>query len=159
MNLGFHKGRLSASVEVRRWTKEVAISLPDHVHHLITRTHVITNKMAGRILRVALLCYCISVTVSDYTPDWNSLDSRPLPAWYDEAKIGVFMHWGIYSVPSFSSEWFWWNWRGLNYPEYIEFMESNYPPDLKYSDFAPMMKAEMFDPNEWADTIASSGAK
>ena len=115
--------------------------------------------MAGRILRVALLCYCVSVTVSDYTPDWNSLDSRPLPAWYDEAKIGVFMHWGIYSVPSFSSEWFWWNWRGLNYPEYIEFMESNYPPDLKYSDFAPMMKAEMFDPNEWADTIASSGAK
>lgn len=69
------------------------------------------------------------------------------------------MHWGIYSVPSFSNEWFWWDWRGAKNPAYIEFMESNYPPDFKYPDFAPMLKAEMFDPNEWADTIASSGAK
>ena len=34
-----------------------------------------------------------------YTPDWDSLDSRPLPTWYDEAKIGIFMHFGPYSVP------------------------------------------------------------
>ena len=34
-----------------------------------------------------------------YTPDWGSLDSRPLPDWYDEAKIGIFMHFGVYSVP------------------------------------------------------------
>ena len=115
--------------------------------------------MAGQFLAVLLLCYCISATVCDYTPDWNSLDSRPLPSWYDEAKIGVFMHWGIYSVPSFGSEWFWWYWRGVPHPAYEEFMESNYPPDFTYPDFAPMLKAEMFDPNEWADVIASSGAK
>ncbi|RXG56060.1 hypothetical protein Avbf_09937 [Armadillidium vulgare] len=47
-----------------------------------------------------------------YTPDWESLDSRPLPEWYDQAKIGIFLHWGIYSVPSFGSEWFWKYWRG-----------------------------------------------
>ena len=39
-----------------------------------------------------------------YDPDWPSLDSRPLPQWYDEAKIGVFMHWGPYSVPGIASE-------------------------------------------------------
>ena len=39
-----------------------------------------------------------------YTPDWPSLDSRPLPGWYDEAKLGVFMHWGPYSVPAIASE-------------------------------------------------------
>ena len=39
-----------------------------------------------------------------YTPDWPSLDSRPLPGWYDEAKLGVFMHWGPYSVPGIASE-------------------------------------------------------
>ncbi len=35
-----------------------------------------------------------------YAPDWESLDSRPLPNWYDEAKIGIFMHFGAYTVPS-----------------------------------------------------------
>ena len=41
-----------------------------------------------------------------YTPDWDSLDKRPLPQWYDDAKIGIFIHWGVFSVPSFGSEWF-----------------------------------------------------
>ena len=36
------------------------------------------------------------------------MDSRPAPAWYDQAKLGVFMHWGPYAVPGVGSEWFWW---------------------------------------------------
>lgn len=47
-----------------------------------------------------------------YSPDWNDLDTRPLPEWYDRAKIGIFLHWGVYSVPSFRSEWFWSYWKG-----------------------------------------------
>ena len=47
-----------------------------------------------------------------YTPDWNSLDSRPLPIWYDDAKFGIFIHWGVFSVPAYGSEWFWWYWKG-----------------------------------------------
>lgn len=35
-----------------------------------------------------------------YEPTWDSLDSRPLPLWYDEAKVGIFLHWGVYSVPT-----------------------------------------------------------
>lgn len=50
--------------------------------------------------------------VIKYLPTWNSLDSRPLPNWYDNAKIGIFIHWGVFSVPSFGSEWFWNNWQG-----------------------------------------------
>jgi hypothetical protein len=50
--------------------------------------------------------------VTRYTPTWDSLDSRPLPQWYDEAKFGIFIHWGVFSVPSFGSEWFWNNWKG-----------------------------------------------
>lgn len=46
-----------------------------------------------------------------YEPNWDSLDSRPLPQWFDDAKIGIFVHWGVYSVPSFGSEWFWLNWN------------------------------------------------
>ena len=41
--------------------------------------------------------------------DWDELDKRPLPKWYDEAKLGIFLHWGVFSVPSFG-EWFWYNW-------------------------------------------------
>lgn len=48
-----------------------------------------------------------------YSPDWKDLDTRPLPRWYDEAKIGIFLHWGVYSVPGFTSEWFWSNWKGI----------------------------------------------
>lgn len=36
-----------------------------------------------------------------YKPTWDSLDSRPLPDWYDKAKVGIFVHWGVFSVPSF----------------------------------------------------------
>lgn len=48
-----------------------------------------------------------------YTPDWESLDSRPLPTWYDDAKFGIFIHWGVFSVPAYGSEWFWWYWKGM----------------------------------------------
>ncbi len=41
-----------------------------------------------------------------YIPDWESLDTHPLPAWYDAAKVGVFIHWGVYSVPAFENEWY-----------------------------------------------------
>ena len=46
-----------------------------------------------------------------YFPNWKSIDSRPLPKWYDEAKFGIFIHWGVFSVPSFKSEWFWNQWK------------------------------------------------
>ena len=41
-----------------------------------------------------------------YTPDWSSLDTHPLPKWYDDAKIGIIIHWGVYSVPAFQGEWY-----------------------------------------------------
>lgn len=50
--------------------------------------------------------------VQRYEANWSSLDARPLPTWYDEAKFGVFIHWGVFSVPAFGSEWFWMNWKG-----------------------------------------------
>lgn len=94
-----------------------------------------------------------------YQATWESLDSRPLPSWYDDAKFGIFMHWGLYAVPSFGSEWFWWHWKGENDPKYVEFMKKNYRPGFSYADFAPMFRAEFFDPDLWADMLARSGAR
>ena len=49
-----------------------------------------------------LLFYFISVSLFSqkvYTPDWESLDKRPVPSWFEDAKFGIFIHWGLYSVP------------------------------------------------------------
>ena len=106
-----------------------------------------------------VLSQFIDVQTTKYEPTWESLDSRPIPAWYDEAKFGIFMVWGVYSVPSFSSEWFWWCWTGQKKPECVDFMKKNYRPGFSYADFAPMFKAEFFDPDQWADLLARSGAR
>lgn len=94
-----------------------------------------------------------------YLPNWKSIDSRPLPDWYDEAKLGIFIHWGVFSVPSFSSEWFWWNWKGASTPAVDAFMQENYKPDFTYADFGQDFTAEFFQPDQWAETFAASGAK
>lgn len=94
-----------------------------------------------------------------YTPDWPSLDSRPLPAWFDEAKFGVFIHWGVFSVPAWGSEWFWWHWEAEKLPAYQNFMKENYPPDFSYADFGPQFTAHFFHPDSWADLFEASGAK
>lgn len=56
--------------------------------------------------------YAESKITKRFAPTWKDLDTRPLPEWYDTAKIGIFLHWGVYSVPGFGSEWFWSNWKG-----------------------------------------------
>ncbi|XP_066171658.1 plasma alpha-L-fucosidase [Sylvia atricapilla] len=94
-----------------------------------------------------------------YQPTWGSLDARPLPAWFDEAKFGVFIHWGVFSVPSFGSEWFWWYWQKEKREPYVKFMDTNYPPGFSYEDFGPLFTAEFFDANQWADILKASGAK
>ena len=58
-------------------------------------------------ISLLILCLINSFVYSlKYTPDWDSLDKRPLPNWYDDSKVGIFIHWGVFSVPSFRSEWF-----------------------------------------------------
>uniref|UniRef100_A0A1A8D2N1 Alpha-L-fucosidase n=1 Tax=Nothobranchius kadleci TaxID=1051664 RepID=A0A1A8D2N1_NOTKA len=99
------------------------------------------------------------ISRATYQPTWESIDSRPLPEWYDQAKFGIFIHWGVFSVPSFGSEWFWWYWQKEKRQEYVHFMQSNYPPDFQYQDFAQQFTAEFFNAKEWTDIFASSGAK
>lgn len=113
---------------------------------------------AAGCLAVVLLVALHSAASVTYTPDWDSLDKRPLPPWYDEAKFGIFLHWGVFSVPSFGSEWFWWNWEQKNAP-YVQFMSKNYPPGFSYADFAPQFTAEFFDPDAWAELFEAAGAR
>jgi alpha-L-fucosidase len=103
------------------------------------------------------------VTGEPYKPTWESLDSRPNPAWFNEAKFGIFIHWGVYSVPSWSpkgeySEWYW-NSMGKKDGATWKFHVQTYGEKFKYQDFAPMFKAELFDAKQWADVFKRSGAK
>ncbi|XP_014667083.1 PREDICTED: alpha-L-fucosidase-like [Priapulus caudatus] len=115
---------------------------------------------AKSMLLVSLLVCCfIGLTAVKYDPNWNSIDSRPLPSWYDEAKIGIFIHWGVFSVPAFGSEWFWWNWQGIKNPDHVKFMADNYKPGFTYAEFAPKFTGELFNATHWADVFNSSGAR
>ncbi|KAB7494361.1 Alpha-L-fucosidase [Armadillidium nasatum] len=113
---------------------------------------------SGCLCILLFLVFPSFVVPIHYDPNWDSLDSRPLPSWYDEAKIGIFLHWGVFSVPSFGSEWFWKHLQDQS-PSYVDFMKKNYRPGFKYQDFAPMFTAEFYNPEEWADIFNASGAR
>ncbi|WP_353062413.1 alpha-L-fucosidase [Tunturibacter psychrotolerans] len=95
-----------------------------------------------------------------FRPDWQSLSTYEVPEWYKDAKFGIFIHWGLYSVPAFGSEW---------YPRemYVKGSEVNkhhlakYGPvtSFGYKEFIPMFKAEKFDPQAWARLFKESGAR
>ena len=70
---------------------------------------------------------------------------------YNDAKVGIFIHWGVFSVPSYHGEWFWWDWKGSKLPDVVDFMEKNYPPTFQYPDFAAQFTAEFFNASQWAD--------
>ncbi len=107
---------------------------------------------------ISLVFLLFSTANGRYKPTWDSLDKRPLPDWYAEAKLGIFMHWGVYSVPSVASEWFWSNWVGNSSLE-VDYMKGNYKPGFSYADFGPMFTAEFFDAKKFAKIVQSSGAK
>jgi alpha-L-fucosidase len=98
-----------------------------------------------------------------YESRWESLDKRPLPGWFNEAKFGVFICWGPYSVPSWApkgtyAECYGDEMRQKGSPTH-QFHLKNYGADFKYEQFGPMLKGELWDPDSWADLIARSGAK
>ena len=105
----------------------------------------------------------------EYLPDWSSLDTRETPEWFKDAKFGIFIHWGVYSVPSwrkvesgkYASYAEWYYARVMNNKENggYDFHRKNYGEDFEYRDFAPMFKAELFDPDFWADLFVQSGAR
>jgi alpha-L-fucosidase len=96
---------------------------------------------------------------AQYKATWESIDSRPVPSWFEDAKFGIFIHWGLYSVPSYSptvrdgvgiyeryAEWYWRRWKesGKTQNYFTDFHNRVYGPDFKYQDFVNYFKAEMY---------------
>lgn len=95
-----------------------------------------------------------------FRPDWESLQHFEVPEWYKDAKFGIFIHWGVYSVPAFGSEWYPRMMYVQGSPEFKHHIETYGPQDkFGYKDFVPRFKAEKFDPAGWARLFKEAGAK
>lgn len=95
-----------------------------------------------------------------YKADWNSLAAYRVPEWFKNAKFGIFIHWGVYSVPAFGSEWYSRNMYIQGTKEF-EHHRATYGEhkDFGYKDFIPMFKAENFKAEEWLSLFEKAGAK
>jgi alpha-L-fucosidase len=103
--------------------------------------------------------------------NWTStnLAAHESPQWFDDAKFGIFIHWGPYSVPAWGNftpyesyaEWFWWYSTHTlgDKSGFRDYRLRTYGPDLNYDDFFRNFTAAQYDPKQWVDLIADSGAK
>ena len=95
-----------------------------------------------------------------FRADWESLRNYKVPDWYKDAKFGIFIHWGVYSVPAFGSEWYPRQMYQQGSEEYKHHLAVYGPQDkFGYKDFIAKFTAEKFDPSGWAKLFKAAGAK
>ena len=126
------------------------------------------------LLLVGLFWTTLSIAQKTYEPTWKSLDTRETPEWFSNAKFGIFIHWGLYSVPGYTNKGTYaeWYWNALNedpntnnlkrkerHEAITKFHNKNYGVDYDYAEFRDGFKAELFNPKEWANIFKRSGAK
>ena len=95
-----------------------------------------------------------------FRADWQSLARYQAPDWFRDAKFGIFLHWGVYSVPAFANEWYSRNMYQQGSAAFLHHV-ATYGPQTSfgYKDFVPLFRGEHFDPNAWVDLFARAGAK
>ena len=100
------------------------------------------------------------IDAGPFHADWDSLSRFQVPAWYLAGKFGIFIHWGVYSVPAFGNEWYPRNMYQKGTPEFEHHLVTyGSQREFGYKDFIPLFKAEKFDPHSWADLFSKAGAR
>jgi alpha-L-fucosidase len=95
-----------------------------------------------------------------FRPDWPSLQTYQPPLWYQDAKFGIFIHWGVYSVPAFGGEWYSRLMYKQDSKEYAHHIATYGPQDrFGYKDFIPQFTAKAYDPAAWARLFKQAGAR
>lgn len=94
------------------------------------------------------------VPVGPYTPSWESVSQHPTPTWFQDAKFGIYAHWGPYSVPAYSSEWYSHN-MYVNGSTVNKYHVARYGEQFGYKDFIPLFTADKFNASEWAEVRIS----
>ena len=127
-----------------------------------TTTGAVSATTRGSTLAVA--ASLLTLGVPDYQPTDASLDSHQAPYWFDDAKFGIFIHWGVYSVPAWGpvgkeyAEWYWNNMQNPTDPTYA-YHAQTYGESFNYDDFIPRFTAANFDPRAWVELISAAGAQ
>ncbi|HEV2122818.1 MAG TPA: alpha-L-fucosidase, partial [Chloroflexota bacterium] len=95
-----------------------------------------------------------------YAPTWDSLRSYTVPSWYVDGKFGIFIHWGVYSVPGFGNEWYPRN-MYVQGSKVFEHHVQTYGPQTQfgYKDFISQFTADKYDPDHWAALFRRAGAQ
>jgi alpha-L-fucosidase len=113
----------------------------------------------GARLRRRLALVDAELSRGDFRPRWDSLGRYRIPEWYRDAKFGIFIHWGVYSVPAFANEWYPRNMYLKGNPAFQHHLDT-YGPQSKfgYKDFIPLFTASKFDAEAWVDLFQQAGA-
>ena len=96
-----------------------------------------------------------------FAPDSASIaQSYTIPEWFSDSKLGIFIHYGVYTVPAYGSEWYA-RWMYTDNSKINKHHRKTYGEltEFGYKDFIPMFKAPNFDADAWADLFVESGAK
>jgi len=126
-----------------------------------------TNLLIGAL---SLTMLAVSASAQPYEPTWESVDRRETPQWWQDAKFGVFIFWGVYSVPAYAptdnenvyvkyAEHYMSRLYRLKTPEFVEHHNKYYGEDFTYENFASQFDARFYDADQWADLFKRSGAK
>jgi alpha-L-fucosidase len=99
-------------------------------------------------------------TRGPFAPNWTSLATFTVPEWYQDAKFGIFIHWGLYSVPAFGNEWYPRNMYKKDEKEFAHHV-ATYGPQSRfgYKDFIPRFTAARFDATRWTALFKAAGAR
>ncbi|KAJ6121190.1 hypothetical protein N7523_005470 [Penicillium sp. IBT 18751x] len=127
-----------------------------------------TVVIKGRNIASVKYTFQATYGIRLYEATYESIYSHESPTWYNDAKYGIFIHWGIYSVPAWANtgpkesyaEWYWW-WlgQGPNYPtDVYDYHLEKYGPDVVYDDFIQNFTADAWNPKDWVDLFADAGA-
>jgi alpha-L-fucosidase len=94
-----------------------------------------------------------------FQPTWESVSKHQPPAWFQDAKFGIGMHWGLYAVPAKQSEWYVRHMYGN--PDIIAWHREKFGPQDKfgYKDFIPLFTCDKYNPDEWAELFKKAGAR
>jgi len=125
--------------------------------------------MKCSLFTAVFLVACPVGAQDTFAANWESLDKRPTPQWWRDAKFGIMIHWGVYAVPAYAptdmksvyakySEWYDQRLR-KNDVNFTNFHARIYGDRVSYADFAAQFRAEHFDPDQWADLFQKAGAR
>lgn len=121
------------------------------------------NVMKKYIGILLLLTYfaCNLLSAQDkYAPEIESLAKYKTPEWFKDAKFGIFIHWGAYSVQAIYSEWYPRAMYRENTREHKHHIATyGHPSVFGYKDFIPMLDGKNWNPDQWAKLFVESGAK